>query len=544
MIKPTVWGQGALFAMSGLCGRTDYASQWVCTLLGDHPGLHVMGEGISFELYADTTGVRDIVWDTVASDVIIGRMLIGGEWTELAFVMLENDCIAGICPDKRLRLNVYEGSPVLTQKDGCFIVSAKDHPVSPADIQAEAAKRAGFFDGIADIPVEPRTAAALAHAISVMKCQVYTPEGQFKQLWTTPDRYPHKKLWLWDSCFHSLGNRLISDRLAEDSILSVLDTICDDGFIPHMADPSQRSAITQPPVIAWAVERYVRRTGKVEFAARCLPAIERYLKWDMDNRRTASGLYYWHINRANARCRCDESGMDNCSSFDDVEEMECIDFACFMVREAEAAAYLHELTGNKERAEYLQSYAKELKGIINARLWDEADGFYYDIELKTGELHKVKSVASFLPLFAGVCDDNQKARLLDALDNEALFRTPVAVPGIAVTDPTFGQDMWCGPVWINFVYFVIEGLYRAGETLRADALVKNTVGEITKYVLNDGVFFEFYDSLGITAPDRLQRKGDSVQPYTKGARMQTIRDYGWTATLFAAMVAEHAELFR
>ena len=42
--------------------------------------------------------------------------------------------------------------------------------------------------------MEQNVEKAYLHAVSVMKSQVYTPEGVFRHLWTTPDRYPHKKL--------------------------------------------------------------------------------------------------------------------------------------------------------------------------------------------------------------------------------------------------------------------------------------------------------------------------------------------------------------
>ena len=173
-----------------------------------------------------------------------------------------------------------------------------------------------------------------------MKSQVYTPEGIFRHLWTTPERYPHKKLWLWDSCYHSFGNCIISEDLAKDSILALLDSQLPDGMIPHMSAPDSHSRITQPPLIAWSVEKIVRRTGDADFAGQCYDALTRYLQWDMDNRRSENGLFFWHINRDQATNRCDESGMDNCSRFDNVEEMECIDFSCFMKREADAMRYL------------------------------------------------------------------------------------------------------------------------------------------------------------------------------------------------------------
>ena len=552
MIKMDVWGQGALFAFSGLEGKTDFASQLVGTLLGDHAGIHFLSSN-PFELYMDTTGVSDLVWETVASDVVAGKALIQNEWKRFCIAFKSNATVVGICPEGRLRLVFDAGKAdenvslhTAETEDGCYFCLSMegDAACDPPMIEEIIEKRIAFFDRFQPKNMNEDVGKAYLHAVSVMKSQVYTPEGVFHHLWTTPERYPHKKLWLWDSCFHSLGNRVISEQLAMDSILSVLDAQQPDGRIPHLASPSEYSKITQPPLLAWSVERIVRRTGDTAFAAACYDKLAQYLQWDMDHRRTETGLFFWHINRDEAHNRCDESGMDNCSRFDDVEEMECIDFSCFMKREAEAMSYLAGVLGKDADAETWAEYARTLTCLINERLWDETDRIYYDFEVKTQKLHKFQSICSFMPLFAGVCSDSQKEALIASLNDPKAFKAPFSIPSISASDPTFGTDMWCGPVWINYVYLIAEGLYRYGEKEMADGIIQNTVQGMARVYCNDGVFYEYYDSREAVSPPRLLRKGAPVSPYICSRRItQTIRDYGWTATLYAAFVYEHGELF-
>ena len=552
MVGMDVWGQGALFAFSGLEGKTDYQSQLVGVLLGDHPGVHFLTSN-PFELYMDTTGVSDLVWEFVASDLILGKVLIQGEWKEFSIVFQSNATLTGICPENRLRLVFDSGKEdknvslsTAETEEGCwFFLSLEGNAeVNPLAIRETIDRRIAFFDRFQPSDIIESVGKAYLHAVSVMKTQVYSPEGIFRHLWTTPDRYPHKKLWLWDSCFHSLGNHVISERLAMDSILSVLDAQRPDGMICHMSSPGEHSGITQPPLLAWSVERIVRRTGNTDFAAQCYDGLSKYLKWDMDHRRTESGLYYWHINRDQANNRCDESGMDNCSRFDGVEEMECIDFSCFMKREAEAMSYLSGVLQKDADSEKWAEYALELSHLINERLWVESDRMYCDFEIKTQKLHKFQSICSFLPLFAGVCSDSQKEALVASLKDPKAFKAPFSIPTIPVSDPTFGTDMWCGPVWINYVYLIAEGLYHYGEKELADGIIQNTVEGLARVYCNDGVFYEYYDSQDKVSPPRLQRKGTPVSPYICSKRItQPIRDYGWTATLYAAFVYEHPDLF-
>ena len=74
--------------------------------------------------------------------------------------------------------------------------------------------------------------------------------------------------------------------------------------------------------------------------------------------------------------------------------------------------------------------------------------------------------------------------------------------------------------------------------------IRDAVEGVTRAFMNDGVFYEYYDGYGRVASPRLLRKGTPVIPYIGSKRItQTIRDYGWTATLYAAMVHEHAGLF-
>ena len=552
MIGLDVYGQGALFAFSGLEGKTEYDTQLVGALLGDHPGVHFLAKN-PFEMYMDTTGAADLVWEIVASDLILGKVFIRNEWKRFCAAFRSNATVVGICPAGRLRLVFDSGerdpgvslTTAETEEGDCFCLSLEgDTDCDPRMIGETVEKRAAFFDAFRSANLKENVGKAWLHAVSVMKSQVCTPEGPFRHLWTTPERYPHKKLWLWDSAFHSLGNRVLGEGLAMDTILSVLDTQLPDGMIPHSSWPNAHSAITQPPVLAWSVEKIVRRTGNAAFAAQCYGQLEKYLKWDMDHRRSENGLFFWHINRDMVHNRCDESGMDNCSRFDDVEEMECIDFSCFMKREADAMSYLAALLSKEADSERWAAYSRELYRLINERLWDEKDRTYYDFELKTGKLHRFRSICSFMPLFAGVCTEVRKEALLSSLKNPREFGAPFSIPSISASEASFGTDMWCGPVWINYVYLIAEGLYRYGEKETADGIIRGTVEGMAEVFCNDGVFYEFYDSRRVVSSPRLLRKGTPVSPYILSGRItQNIRDYGWSATLYAAMVFEHPELF-
>lgn len=52
-------------------------------------------------------------------------------------------------------------------------------------------------------------APVMGKALSVMRVNALAPEGRIEQRWSTPDRMPHRWMWLWDSCYHSFAANLM-----------------------------------------------------------------------------------------------------------------------------------------------------------------------------------------------------------------------------------------------------------------------------------------------------------------------------------------------
>ena len=558
---PNIWGAGALFAFSGLEGQTSYAHPMTGRLLGDDAGVRFETRH-PFDLLFDCTGLSDLSWELVTSDILAGTMTEAGYALPATLLFVRADTVAGRCPRGRLRLRFASGSSYTADAEIDFaderyrlrIVPDGDTDVfslsmdpaficTPDEVREYERQHRSFFDALPPVAIrEESIERTFYKAVSIMKSQVCSPEGQFRHRWTTPNRFPHRALWLWDSVFHSFGNAYIDPSLAEDSLLSVLDTQREDGFIPHMSTPERSSRVTQPPVLAWGAWKLWEKTHSTDFLRACYPRLERYLLWNQKNRTLPDGLYFWHVARDSVHCRCDESGMDNSPRFDGVAEMDCIDFSCYMLHEAEMMERIAAETGCGAPS-FWSEFRASLAEKIAALLWDEADGMFYDRVPETGELHRVRSAASFLPLFAGACTPEQARRLAERLRDHTTFATPFGVPSIAASDALYGTDMWRGPVWINLNYMIAEGLRRYGFAQEADSLIRTTVCEIARWYAADGVLYEFYDDTMRLPPRALFRKGAPIVPYAPAIRYQSIRDYGWTATLCAAMILENPSFF-
>lgn len=375
--------------------------------------------------------------------------------------------------------------------------------------------------------------------LSVNRVNVYSPQDGFTCRFTTPDRLPHKQMWLWDSMFHAMTFAQYDPQMAKESLLAVLQAQREDGFIPHMMkSKTVTSAITQPQVVAWAALTVYRATKDLDFLAACADKIAAFELWFLQNRDlNGNGLLEWKTDYSNVRCRCDESGMDNSPRFDTTETLDAIDCSCFMVHDCRCLAEIYRMLEREPEAARFQKIADDMGQRINDLLWDEEIGAYCDRTL-SGKLTHVLSVCSFLPLFAGVCTPERAARLVAHLHNETTFGTPLPVASISRDHPDYGADMWRGCVWLNFNYFILLGLRRYGYADEAQRLLERTLQSVNRWFRETGNVFEFYDAEDETAPWHLNRKGPQPPVPDYRIRMHAITDFNWSACFTLLMIQD------
>lgn len=565
MIYPNIWGNGALFAFSGIEGTNTLKDSMCGQLMSEHIGIAFDSHRV--EMYLRLKEVSDFSFEAVASDVITGKF---NQTEPFGFLFLKQNAVLGYCPENLAKpcchadlLQKKEMGDTAVFSDGehvyaflsqrrqgriFFALCRTEEEQSAceeaakalqADPQEAAMKKMEYFKRV---PVDRLTddeAKTLCKCFSVMKTQIYTPEGRFRQRWSTPDRLPHKYFWLWDSVFHSFGNVHIDPMLAYETVRSLFDVQRPDGFIPHMSAPDWSSEVTQPPVIAWGIYKLYEKTGRTDWLSDSYDSLKRYLEWNFKNRDTNHNyLFEWDVNPDSPNCRCDECGMDNSPRFDAAKPMDCIDFSCYMAHELRCMEKIAALLGKTEDAAHCKELFERIRDAVNTALYDREDGRYYDRETESKTLKKVSAVSSFLPLFAGICTKEQAALLVKDLFDPATFGTRIGIPSISKKDRTFGTDMWRGPVWINFNYMIACGLRDYGYREEAARLTEGSLSVMTEWYLKEGVIFEFYDSNDAVCPSDLSRKGASLKPREMGVRMSAIRDYGWSAALYAAMMLE------
>ncbi len=570
---PHIWGEGAIFAFSGLDGETHTHSGFVATYANQpysllfhtprrrlltlrlpQPGKVCIATGDVYIVQIETNQALGVAWATWHT--LIGVSPADGIEIALQFedgtkakadTSTPTDADIWVAHD-----TMNEDAVVLCIQDGRFSL-AYGTSVKEAKYRAKTGLTFNFLD-VAQARLDiykhlPALDAATVtekhlfkKCISVMKVNTLAPEGAIQQTWSTPDRVPHRDMWLWDSVFHALAMNVLFPPVASDFLKSVLEMQRGDGMIPHQSSPSGRTSnITQPPLLAWGIwENYKAYKQHLPTQARAnliyaLPHLEHYLEWNLENRdRNHNNLLEWFIE-GNPLCRSGESGLDNSPRFDDAVLLDAVDFSTFQARDMQYVAQIcHELN-LVEREKVWEQRAAVMRHAIHTQLWDETRGFYYDLDF-AGNLSRTSAVTGFLPLLLDDIPQKRVERLIEKLKNPKQFNTAFPIPSVAVSDPRWSTDMWRGATWINLNYLIIQGLLQQHKKTEAQWLTDQTIHYVNKYYEKFGVLFEFFDAKDEVPPIHCDRKGPHHKPYDIRRKMDAIRDYHWTAALVSLLI--------
>jgi hypothetical protein len=129
---------------------------------------------------------------------------------------------------------------------------------------------------------------------------------------------------------------------------------------------------------------------------------------------------------------------------------------------------------------------------INEKLWDEQHGIYLDFDLASGRLLEVYVAPNFVPLYAGIPDEERARRMVESLQNTGFGLWDENLTPVPSYDrygfaflPT---QYWRGPVWVNINWFLMRGLERYGYEEQAERLRETIVS-----LCRDQGFYEYYD---------------------------------------------------
>lgn len=169
-------------------------------------------------------------------------------------------------------------------------------------------------------------------------------------------------------------------------------------------------------------------------------------------------------------------------------KFQVIDLAmnCILIRANQHLASMAEELG-KELPADIKRAIRVAPHSLEA-LWDDEAGFYYNRDVRSGQLIPLPSSATFLPLYALQLPPERIKRLLGHLHDPKTFATTFPIPSAPLNSPYFNPHCyWQGPSWVNINWLVAEGLERNGQKREAESLRQKTLKMVEK-----GGMYEYF----------------------------------------------------
>ena len=155
-----------------------------------------------------------------------------------------------------------------------------------------------------------------------------------------------------------------------------------------------------------------------------------------------------------------------------------IDYNCYLYSLREKIIEAAIILGVDFDIKKIQNKNSKLKEAINKHLWSEKDSFYYDADPRNMKRSGIKCIAGIAaPLYSGIADNKQAAKLVEHLTNPKEFGTPYPCPSISMDTPEVDPSLvtYGGDIWITSgIWFTVEGLIRYGYNNLAAKYIMNT----------------------------------------------------------------------
>lgn len=338
-------------------------------------------------------------------------------------------------------------------------------------------------------------------------------------------------IFMWDTCFIAAYAKYHQDELP---IAAALDNFYErqgaDGFICREYDeqgrpfwPKDHPVSINPPLLAFAeLELFSQRPDRARLAG-VYPKLVAFFDFLQRTWRGDDGLY---IGDALG------SGMDNIERFpfgwvDDGKGVaihnlypevfayggrsaawnrqgRSVDLSAQMALFADDLGTIAATLGMHDAVSRWRAEHRTIAAAINARCWDETDGFYYD--LGYGEPIRRRHIGAFWTLIAGVAPPRRVERMVARLTDPAQFWRQIPVAALPADMPGFSSDggYWRGGVWAPTNYMLIRGLQRCGRHGLARRLAIAWYSAVAEVFKTTVTFWENYapDAVAPGKPSR------------------------------------------
>jgi hypothetical protein len=328
--------------------------------------------------------------------------------------------------------------------------------------------------------------------------------------------------WFWDTGVSLPGLGLLREReAAAGAIRLLLAGIQPDGTPPVTYERQRYLYSYQFPVLAWGVGHFLALCPDAALLTEAYEPLARYVRHWLERYMTARGLVIsprggtalddalrWHtgaplVPQPGQPWHQQQWGTSRPDLYTSPE------VNAFLYLELRTLAEMATALGNLEAAQAWHADASRLAAAINGWLIEPETKSYQDRHLETGAFTGLISLASFLPVFAGIAPAAVAEGLCrDYLLSPAHFLTPMPFPVIDRAHPTFRSggflheppgypgslvqhSYWRGRTWIHGDYWLLRALWQTGFHVEADVLAARILDAVNR---SEGIH-ECYDSL-------------------------------------------------
>lgn len=397
-------------------------------------------------------------------------------------------------------------------------------PSHSADLDAALSTAERWLREMPVITGYPGWEEAWRHTWILHRISTFEPLGRLRRRWETPGRgYLFHYFGHWDTV-HNVLDMVWADTRHCVSLVRGLLRLQDetDGRLGVTFDPARASlqhplanaahAVTSPPLWNYAAVQVFHRTADTGFLAECYRSFRANAAWFETNRRLDGSGLFWHKSLG-------ETGYDNMPRGDyrgvtvmpDFSGYAAVDLSSQMVRYYRDLSFMASALNLPDESSEYAHKATALATAIRELLWDEESGFFYDMDLTSGRLGDVKTIAGFWPMICGAADARRAKRLVSHLLDPDEFWALHPVPSVSLDEPSFCLDCWRGPVWVSQNLWLIYGLQDYGHYDAAASLAAGALHMVADVLKDSGYVYEFYNPFGPEI-DALDRKGNPCGP--------------------------------
>ena len=301
--------------------------------------------------------------------------------------------------------------------------------------------------------------------------------------------------WSWDSWKHSAAIASFDPFLAKEQIRVLFDYQFENGMIPDFVSRNKKynnHRDTKPPLSTWAVEKIYDADKDLAFVEEMYSKLVSYHQWWYKDRDfDKDGLCEYGSTDGTLIAAMWESGMDNAVRFDDAKmlksknplawsvDQESVDLNAYLYDEKLGLERFARLLNKDDDAQRFKAESESLALKIKKLMFDEAEGYFFDVNIDSHKKVAVLGSEGWIPLWANAASKHQAEQVKNRMMDSSVFNSTVPLGTLDISHQKLdaAKGYWRGPVWLDQSYFGIKGLYNYG--------YKNEANELTVKLLSN-----------------------------------------------------------